>query len=99
MATTDLLTLREEIDELDEKIIQTLGQRFRVTDKVGKLKATTGLNPVDPEREARQLERFAQLASQHFVNAALVEQIFRAVIDEVVANHQFLAVSSDRLQF
>ena len=88
MQDDELNALRAEIDTLDEALLQVLGQRFIATQKVGQLKASRQLDAVDPEREARQAARYADLAAQHGVSVDLAQRIFRAVIDEVVANHR-----------
>lgn len=84
----ELLSLRAEIDEIDAKIVELLDARFRVTAKVGKLKALHALAAVDPGREAAQEARFRELARQRGLNPDLVVQIFRGIIDEVVQNHR-----------
>ena len=42
---------RESIDRLDAVLIYTLGERFKQTQMVGKLKAEYNLPPADPARE------------------------------------------------
>ena len=81
--TAELHALRTQIDAIDEKIVG-----FAITAEVGKLKARDALNPVDPNREAEQAERFRQLAAQHGLNPELVAAVFRVLIDEVVRNHR-----------
>ena len=43
---------RASIDRLDAILVYTLGERFKHTQAVGKLKATHDLPPSDPAREA-----------------------------------------------
>lgn len=86
--SAELHLLRGEIDEIDAKIVDLLDARFRVTAKVGKLKAQHALAAVDPDREAAQEARFRELARQRGLNPDLVVQIFRGIIDEVVQNHR-----------
>ena len=88
MSIDQLKQLRTEIDSLDEEIIRILGLRFIATGKVGIIKAAERLEAVDPSREAVQAQRYSVLALQHGVSSELTQTIFRAVIDEVVANHQ-----------
>ncbi len=86
--------LRAQIDDLDRALIELLGKRFRLTAEIGRIKARDQLNPVAADRERQQFSRFAQLAAQHQVPPALVGQIFRAVIGEVVSAHQALQSDS-----
>jgi len=90
MHDEELKGLRAEIDRLDESLIQVLGERFRATEKVGQLKAAHQLQAVDPAREAAQAQRYALLAGRYGVPVALVQQLMRGIIDEVVANHKAL---------
>ena len=46
---------RESIDRLDAILIYTLGERFKHTQAVGKLKAEHNLPPADPNREKDRL--------------------------------------------
>lgn len=93
MSNTDLSALREQIDELDAELVVLLARRFRITQKVGLLKAAQGLGAVDSEREARQEQRLAELAVRHTVSPALVASVFRCIVSEVVSNHQSIAQS------
>lgn len=88
MRDDELWAVRAEIDSLDERIIALLGLRFQATDQVGLLKASRRLQAVDPAREAGQALRHSELAARHGVKQALVLQLFRTVIDEVVRNHR-----------
>ena len=88
MQSTELANFRQEIDKIDEELVGLLSRRFRVTEKIGHLKAAEGLQEIDPEREAMQEQRLSQLAMRHGVNIVLVSNIFRAVVTEVVSNHR-----------
>ncbi|WP_311969887.1 chorismate mutase [Pseudomonas baltica] len=88
MSDHDLQHLRAEIDDLDEELIRILGLRFIATEKVGHIKAAQSLAAVDPAREAAQAQRYCELAAHCGLSEQLVQRVFRAVIDEVVINHQ-----------
>ena len=49
-----ILNLREEIDEIDEKIITLLKSRMDVSKKVGKLKVTLDIPVEDKGREEEE---------------------------------------------
>ena len=55
---------RDSIDRLDAILVFTLAERYKITEKVGKLKATVNLPPSDPTRENRQLERLEKLSQE-----------------------------------
>lgn len=88
MQPSELQTYQAEIDGIDAKIVGLLAERFLLTSKIGKLKSLHALDPKDPAREAQQETQLRDLAKRHQLNPDLVVQIFRAVIDEVVRNHQ-----------
>ncbi len=85
-----LLKLREQLDKIDTQLITLLGERFKITQKVGELKRTTNLPPQDPSREARQMERIQQLANEAGVDPTLAQNILRLVIDKVIDDHKAL---------
>jgi monofunctional chorismate mutase len=60
----ELLALRASIDNLDAAIIHMLAERFKLTRRVGMLKAERALPPSDPGREQRQVERMRRLADE-----------------------------------
>ena len=56
-ARRELRRLRDSIDNMDSMLIHLLAERFKITQRVGELKAEAGLPPADPEREAEQIHR------------------------------------------
>jgi chorismate mutase len=90
----ELLEIRSHIDEIDAEIIALLARKFAETNKVGLLKASSGITPVDIQREEDQMHRYANLAENHGLSAALVQSIFRNVISEVVSNHMAIATKT-----
>lgn len=84
----ELLALREEIDRIDEELVNLLASRFQVTAKVGKLKAESGLDSVDPVREQEKLERLRSLAGANALNSDFTLDLFQTIFDEVVKNHR-----------
>jgi len=93
MQITELRPLRDTIDRLDEDIVALIAKRFAVTHQVGVLKARHGVDAVDPSRENAQMARYDALARQYGLNAGFIRQVFRGLIDEVVLNHQAIAIS------
>jgi chorismate mutase len=90
--TPELQDLRVLIDEIDEQVIALLARRFEATAKVGALKATIGLAAVDTAREESQRARYAHLAAKYGLSDAMIQNVFKTVISEVVSNH--IAASS-----
>ena len=49
---SELLRLRDSIDNIDAALIHMLAERFKCTQTVGQFKAEHNMPPADPEREA-----------------------------------------------
>ena len=78
---------RESIDRLDAVLIYTLGERFKQTQMVGKLKAEYNLPPADPVREEIQIARLGKLAEDANLNSEFAEKFLKFIITEVIQNH------------
>jgi chorismate mutase len=87
MPHPELEALRVEIDAIDEQLVELLARRFAVTARVGAVKKRFALQPVDAEREARQLSRYRALAARHTLDPEFVGRLFRSIFEEVVINH------------
>ena len=79
---------RDSIDRLDAILIYTLGERFKHTQAVGKLKAEHDLPPSDPDREAAQIARLEDLARRADLDPEFAKKFLRFVIDEVIRHHE-----------
>lgn len=79
---------RQSIDRLDAILVYTLGERFKHTQAVGKLKATHDLPPSDPAREATQIARLEDLAKQADLDPEFAKAFLTFIIDEVIRHHK-----------
>ena len=79
---------RASIDRLDAILIYTLGERFKHTQSVGRLKAEHDLPPSDPAREEAQIARLEDLAQRADLDPEFAKKFLRFVIDEVIRHHQ-----------
>jgi chorismate mutase len=86
----ELLQLREQIDRIDHALVLLLGNRFALTQRVGRIKAEHQLEAVDPRREEAKLREIRVLCEQNGVNPELVTDILAQVMREVVKNHRLL---------
>ena len=84
----ELLSLRDQIDRLDDELLSVLAKRFEVTAQVGKLKAENGLDSVDEEREQQKLIDLQSLAEEKKISPDFVLNLFRMIFAEVVENHR-----------
>lgn len=81
---------RGSIDNIDAALVYLLAERFKVTQAVGRYKATAGLPPADPGREDRQIARLRQLAADANLDPEFSEKFLRFIIDEVIRHHERL---------
>ncbi|MDM8168408.1 chorismate mutase [Roseovarius sp.] len=79
---------RESIDRLDAILVYTLGERFKHTQAVGKLKAEHDLPPSDPAREEAQIARLEDLAKQADLDPDFAKKFLNFIIAEVIRHHQ-----------
>ncbi|KIC39924.1 chorismate mutase [Ruegeria sp. R13_0] len=79
---------RESIDRLDAILVYTLGERFKHTQAVGKLKAAHDLPPSDPSREAAQIARLEDLAKEADLDPDFAKAFLNFIIQEVIRHHK-----------
>ncbi|MDT0344692.1 chorismate mutase [Streptomyces litchfieldiae] len=87
----ELARLRDSIDNIDAAIVHILAERFKATQRVGRLKADHRLPAADPAREARQIARLRQLAESAKLDPAFAEKLLNFIIAEVIRHHETLA--------
>mgnify|MGYP001818835674 FL=1 len=93
---TDAVTLaadilkehRKSIDRLDAILVYTLGERFKHTQAVGRLKAEHDLPPSDPAREETQIARLTDLADQADLDPEFAKKFLNFIIQEVIQHHK-----------
>lgn len=91
MEKTTLTELRHSIDNIDNAIVAMLAERFKITDKVGKLKAIENLPVQDKEREQAQYQRMEILAEQYALDPEFAKAFLSVVISKVLSNHKDIA--------
>lgn len=87
----ELVALRASIDNMDDVIIRVLAERFKITQRVGELKAEQGLPPADPAREEKQIARLRAIAADAGLDPEFAEQVLNFIVSEVVRNHEAIA--------
>jgi chorismate mutase len=90
-ATTELASLRLSIDNIDAALIHLLAERFKFTQQVGRLKATNGMPPSDPERERVQIAHLRSLAEAAQLDPAFAEKFLNFIVAEVIHHHEQIA--------
>lgn len=87
-AATLLREHRESIDRLDAILVYTLGERFKHTQAVGRLKALHDLPPADPVREEAQIARLTDLARRADLDPDFAKTFLAFIIQEVIKHHE-----------
>ncbi|MCD6284257.1 chorismate mutase [bacterium] len=80
--------LREQIDEIDKKLLRILAERFRVTQRVGEYKKRHKLPALDKKREKEIFQKRELLAKKLNLDPLLVKQIFTLIIENVKKRHR-----------
>ncbi|MEV1008859.1 chorismate mutase [Streptomyces sp. NPDC049881] len=88
---TELTSLRDSIDNIDAAVVHMLAERFKCTQRVGRLKAEHDLPAADPAREARQIARLRGLAEDAKLDPAFAEKLLNFIIAEVIRHHETIA--------
>ncbi|HSM96544.1 MAG TPA: chorismate mutase [Rhizomicrobium sp.] len=84
----ELARLRASIDNIDAALIHILAERFKCTQAVGVYKATHGLPPADPAREAQQIARLRSLAQAAKLDPDFAEKFLNFIVSEVIRHHE-----------
>jgi len=87
----ELRALRQSIDNFDAALVHILAERFKITQRVGRLKADAGLPPSDPEREKVQIARLRALAEESHLDPAFAEKFLNFLVAEVIHHHEQIA--------
>ena len=87
----ELLEMRHSIDNIDAALVHLLAERFKLTRKVGELKATKGLPPADPVREAQMTARLRSLAVTADLDPEFAEKFQNFLVKEVIRHHEIIA--------
>ena len=90
-SSEELLILRGSIDNLDAAIVHIMAERFKITKRVGRLKAEQGLPADDPDRERRQIARLRALAHDADLDPEFAEKLLNFIVSEVVRHHLQIA--------
>jgi chorismate mutase len=89
-----LHSIRQSIDNIDAAVVHMLAERFKFTQQVGRLKATHGLPPADPDREREQIQRLRALAEESHLDPAFAEKFLNFIVAEVIHHHERIAGSA-----
>jgi chorismate mutase len=95
MTDEQLAKYRSSIDNIDAALVHLLAERFKITQEVGRYKASVGLPAADLDREAQQVARLRALAEESGLDPVFSEQFLRFIVAEVIHHHQRIAEHGD----
>jgi chorismate mutase/prephenate dehydrogenase len=72
--------LRTRIVELDEDLVDLIGERRSLVQEIGRIKVQLGLPVLDPAREAAVVRRAAALAREKDIDEELVRDVIWRII-------------------
>ena len=78
----ELNWLRAEMDELDERLWETLSERMEKSCQIGVWKKAHGMTPLQPERYRHVLEQAKAFARTRNLSSGFVERLFELIHEE-----------------
>ena len=93
-----LESIREAIENLDQTIVNALGERQKIVQKVISDKLQSSREIRDPDREEAVLNRIRTLAKESGMDPFFIEQLFREIIHHSVRyqTHVLLDTQNDK---
>lgn len=76
--------LRDQIDELDHRLIQILGERMEVAEKIGRYKKENGIAVLQNWHWEAMLKARLDLANQKGLDEAFITKLFRSIHQESI---------------
>lgn len=77
----ELEQLRNQINQVDERLVALLKQRFEIVEAVARTKQASGVPVFDPTRERAVLKRVVDLVANEDYQPA-VAQVFTTIMDQ-----------------
>lgn len=79
MSDNQLDVLRQQVDEIDRKLLLLLKKRFSLVLKISRHKHSQGIPLYDRKREALMMKQRKNLALKFHVPHTLIQDIFRCI--------------------
>ena len=76
--------LRDQIDELDHRLIQILGERMEVAEKIGRYKKENGIAVLQTWHWEAMLKARLDMGNQKGLNEAFITKLFRSIHQESI---------------
>ncbi len=86
--TNDLASLRNEIDQLDQELLQILAKRLNVVREVGRLKKREHVAILQPNRWSEVLEKNCKIGSELGLSKQYVIDIWERIHQEALLTEE-----------
>jgi len=73
--------LRQQIDQLNEEILESLAKRLKISKEVAVVKKKHNLPIHDDKRELEQYMMLRSMAKNHALSPIVIEEIFSLIIE------------------
>lgn len=87
---TELDDMRQKIDQIDNKLVELLGQRMELSRQIGKYKYENGITVLQARRYDEILRNRRMLAQKANVNSDFVNKIFEEIHEESVETQNII---------
>jgi chorismate mutase len=81
---TSLDEARTRIDEIDQRIVELLAERYAVVDELCETKAENGETVKDEDREQELLDHVAAIAKEHNLAPDLARRLYDEILEHSV---------------
>jgi chorismate mutase len=82
LAARILQTLRDELDVIDQRLLETLRERLACCGRIGYHKKLHGVPMMQPQRIGVVQRRAAAYATLHGLNAEFLRRLYELIIEE-----------------
>lgn len=79
-----IIPLRKDIDELDRELLKILKRRFKVVQKVWKLKKEYNIKPLDEARWQEVIKNIRNKAEDEKINPDFIEDLWNLIHKEAL---------------
>jgi chorismate mutase len=80
--------LRNEIDEIDEELINILGNRMKIAQKIGSYKKRNNISILQTDRWSEILDKAVAKGNKKGLSNEFIESILRAIHDESISHQE-----------
>lgn len=77
----DLDTYRQQIDEIDSKLLELIAKRLEIVQMVGEYKKQNNLPVIDRSREEALLTILEEKGKKHNISRVLIENIWKQLFN------------------